>query len=251
MRTRYVLSVSGRGSAGLPVAVSNPSPEQWRKKEQAILEKFHLERNKLSRVYSGAAGSPMYRRKVDHLERERDSKLARLRQARSAALESYETPLFDRANVTDRALRYRANQDPPEGPRVCCYCGSTDHVEIDHVNGFEEDTSPENLVWACRRCNTLKGVSFANQGRGRRTAQFNPTKFGGAATVGEWIRAVGSIIPHKGAQYAGANYGLAEAMPVGEAVAMIRATPQYKRSEYAGQLRKHRAGRRRAEEVPF
>lgn len=55
--------------------------------------------------------------------------------------------------VTDRALRYRANTHPPPGPRVCALCGSTRNVEIGHVNGREEDGSPTNLIWTCRACN--------------------------------------------------------------------------------------------------
>lgn len=141
-------------------------------------------------------------------------------------------------NITDRALRYRANAEPPEGEPICCYCGTVETVEVEHVNGHEEDNSPENKVWACRSCNTIKGVVLRNAGMGRRTAQYNPTKDGGAATIGEWMRAVGSIIPHKGAQYSGENYGLVAAMPTHEAVAMIRATPQRKRQEFARQLRR-------------
>ena len=42
-------------------------------------------------------------------------------------------------DVTDRALRYRANENPPPGPRRCCLCGSRRNVEIGHVSGNESD----------------------------------------------------------------------------------------------------------------
>jgi hypothetical protein len=42
-------------------------------------------------------------------------------------------------------------------------------------------------------------------------------------------------------------------MKVSDAVAMIRATPDYKRSEFAAQMGKHKGGRRGggSSEVPF
>ena len=142
-------------AAGVGTARLNLSPEQWDRKEAAVREWFYTERGKLEKAYGGLGS---LRRHVERLEAERDRKLSRVERARAGAREAYETPLFERLNVTDRALRYRANEQPPEGPRVCVYCGSVRFIEIDHVDGFEDDSSPENLVWACRRCNTLKGI---------------------------------------------------------------------------------------------
>jgi len=71
------------------------------------------------------------------------------------------------------------------------------------------------------------------------TNQYNPTKGGGAANVGEWVQAVGVIIPRKGEKYAGYRYGLSSDMTVQAAVDMIRATPQSKRKDFAAQLRRH------------
>ncbi len=79
--------------------------------------------------------------------------------------------------VTDRALRYRAVRNAPPAPRRCHYCGSRQNVEVEHVDGHEENTWPHNLSWACRSCNTKKGVAFRNAGVGRRTRQFNPASF--------------------------------------------------------------------------
>jgi hypothetical protein len=154
-----------------------------------------------------------------------------------------------RANVTDRALRYRANAEPPSGPRQCGFCGSRDNVEVGHVNGHEEDGEPENLIWTCRSCNVHASNTLRNAGLGRPTNQYNPSKSGGASNVGEWIQAVGTIVPHKGEQYAGYNYGLVSDMKVGDAVAMIRATPQHKREEFAALLKRRRG--RYDDAVPF
>ncbi len=60
------------------------------------------------------------------------------------------------------------------------------------------------------------------------------------------MQAVGAITPHKGKRYAGKNYGLTSEMPVAEAVAIIRATSQAKRKEFASQLSKHRGRRSRS-----
>jgi HNH endonuclease len=149
-------------------------------------------------------------------------------------------------NITDRAARYRANRNAPDGPRKCAFCGSRRNIGVDHIDGHEEHGEPDNLMFLCKSCNTAKGISMRNAGVGRLTRQYNPTRSGGAATLGEWVRAVGSIVPHRGAQYAGQNYGLPAAMPVGEAVAMIRATPKSRRQDFGAQLSKHRSGRRSA-----
>lgn len=151
-----------------------------------------------------------------------------------------------RKNITDRAHRYRAQKNAPDGPRVCAYCGSRRFITVDHVDGFPDHTEPDNLQYLCKSCNTAKGVAFRDAGRGRPTNQYNPTKSGGAANVGEWAQALGAIIPHKGEKYAGYRYGLTSSMSTADAVAMIRATPAAKRREYAAKINQHKRGRARA-----
>ncbi len=138
--------------------------------------------------------------------------------------------------VTDRALRYRANAEPPAGEPRCCMCGSRRNVEIEHVNGHEEDNAPENKMWACRSCNTKKGYAMKRAGLGRRTVQFNPAA-GGAKSLGQWLTAVM------------AAKGESDAMSVRDAVAMIRETPQSRRSRFAEEIWTKRQAR--ASEVPF
>jgi hypothetical protein len=62
--------------------------------------------------------------------------------------------------------------------------------------------------------------------------QYNPTKGGGAANVGEWMNAVGAITPHVDR----GDRGLSTTMSTRDAVDMIRATPQSKRRDFAAKL---------------
>jgi hypothetical protein len=80
------------------------------------------------------------------------------------------------SHITDRAKRYRANSDI-EGPRVCLFCGSQKDLQVDHLDGFEENGEPENLIWLCRSCNQLKSAVYKKAGIGRRTEQYNPGVF--------------------------------------------------------------------------
>jgi len=156
--------------------------------------------------------------------------------------------VFFRENLTDRAHRYRANAEPPDGPKVCAFCGSKTKIMVGHLDGHESHNEAENKVWTCRSCNTLHGNALKRARMGKRTAQFNPSKSGGATNLGEWMQAVGAIRPHK---YPDKNAGLSSTMKTSDAVAMIRATPAHKRSEFASKLASSRSGRRGASEVPF
>jgi hypothetical protein len=124
-------------------------------------------------------------------------------------------------DVTDRALRYRANANAPPGDRRCCLCGSTRNVEIGHVNGHEEDCSTANLFWTCRSCNVRCGNTLRHAGLGRLTHQYNPPSEG-APNLGAWVNAVLSLKGDPGGN-----------MPVSEAIAMVRATPPARRSSFA------------------
>jgi hypothetical protein len=117
-------------------------------------------------------------------------------------------------------------------------------VEIGHLDGCEENTSAENLIWNCRACNTRLGVVFKRLGMGRRTRQYNPGKgVTGARSLGQWLTAVLSM------------KGESDQMPVPAAVGLIRATPPERRSEFAQEIwerRRKRSGPSgRADSVPF
>jgi hypothetical protein len=48
-------------------------------------------------------------------------------------------------------------------PQACCYCGSKDHLAADHLIPRKRGGlhSGDNLVWACRSCNSSKGAADA------------------------------------------------------------------------------------------
>ncbi len=124
--------------------------------------------------------------------------------------------------VTDRALRYRANANPPKGPKQCLWCNSKKNVEVGHLDGHEENNKPENLHWTCRSCNTALGAAFKKLGIGRRTRQYNPA---GAETLGQWLNAVQSLKGESGGT-----------MDLDAAVEMVRYTSPVKRSEFAREI---------------
>jgi hypothetical protein len=143
--------------------------------------------------------------------------------------------------VTDRALRYRANACPPLGQKICCLCGSVRTVEVGHVDGHEENSSQINLFWTCRSCNVLCAITLTGAGLGRKTRQYNPQSEG-ATSLGQWMTAVTSM------------KGESDAMTVSAAVDMVHATPPEKRSQFAKEIwsrrRKHGTDKR-GSDVPF
>lgn len=147
-------------------------------------------------------------------------------------------------DVTDRALRYRANSDAcrPEGPRRCMWCGTNRLVEVGHVDGNETNTTPKNLVWNCRSCNQKVAAVMKRAGVGRRTKQYNPA--GGAKTKSQYGWAVAVM------------RGDVEG-DVDQAAQMVMETPASKRSDWDSDfwvVRKRRygpSGRKDGGAVPF
>jgi hypothetical protein len=127
--------------------------------------------------------------------------------------------------VTDRALRYRANANPPEGPEICHYCGADGRVEVEHIDGREENSAPDNLAWACRPCNTRKGAFFAAEDIGRRTRQYNPRK--PARSLREYVAAVAGLMGEGSRRQAPAR-----------AIATVQATRPKTRARFAAELRR-------------
>jgi hypothetical protein len=199
--------------------------------------------------------------------KQRDAGLKRAVEARAAQLGFRHSELEQeqrsslvqwQPNLTDRAQRYRANAEPPSGPKVCAFCGSRTKIMVGHLDGNESHNDAANKVWTCRSCNSLHANALKRARMGKRTAQFNPSKAGGASNLGEWAQAVGAIRPRSQGKVKGPigssdrNIGMASTMKTSDAVAMIRATPAHKRSEFAAKMGKHKAGRRSAaSEVPF
>jgi hypothetical protein len=135
------------------------------------------------------------------------------------------------SNLTDRAKRYHANRDDvrPRGPKVCGYCGSTGSVEVDHIDGVEGHNWPQNLLWACRPCNTRKGLNFRRVGIGERTAQFNSSSGHGAISYSEWGELVDRV---RGDVQASKPEVVA-------AVRKIQQTPERVRQQFAERMRRN------------
>jgi hypothetical protein len=126
------------------------------------------------------------------------------------------TAVATKRNVTDRALRYRANATPPPKPNRCIFCNSS-KVEVGHLNGHEEDNDKRNLVWTCRPCNVKSANTLRKKGLGRLTRQYNPA--GGAENLGQWMNAISTVKGDGGS------------MELSDAIAMIHSTSPAKRSE--------------------
>lgn len=124
--------------------------------------------------------------------------------------------------ITDRAKRYRANRNPPPGPRRCNFCVSRKNIDVDHVTGDEADEAPENLMYLCRRCNTAKGITQARNRIGVRTRQFNPHIIK-IPTFAEF--------KHSAAVLLGVEAG-----DVGRATDTVRAIPPERRTAYADKI---------------
>jgi hypothetical protein len=129
--------------------------------------------------------------------------------------------------VTDRALRYRANAEPPAGPQICVYCGAEGgRLDIEHIDGEEANNAQHNKAWACRSCNTAKGARFKALDLGRRTRQYNPGI--AAATFGQYAGTVANLLAGSGAA------------SVKKSIRMMQATKPTARAKYAAQLARRR-----------
>jgi hypothetical protein len=127
--------------------------------------------------------------------------------------------------VSDRAKRYRANANPPAGPRRCAFCAANpERLDIDHIDGDESNGEKWNLQYLCRSCNTRKGIVQTAAGAGRRTVQRNPQP------VPTFRRYVDAIRILRG-DVAG---------DVRNAAAVLQATPQTIRAEFSGRIRQAR-----------
>ncbi|MGC8641062.1 MAG: HNH endonuclease [Isosphaeraceae bacterium] len=60
-------------------------------------------------------------------------------------------------------------------PQACCYCGSREWLSVDHLIPTKRGgaNSGDNLVWACRSCNSSKDARDALEWMGERD-QFPP-----------------------------------------------------------------------------
>jgi hypothetical protein len=122
--------------------------------------------------------------------------------------------------ISDRAKRYRANRNPPAGPRRCAFCAKSGKLDIDHIDGDEANGHAWNPQYLCRSCNTKKGVVQTKAGEGRRTVQMNPAP---VPTFRQYVDAVRIL--------RGDVAGNAR-----KAARTLQATLQAKREEFAGRI---------------
>ena len=122
-----------------------------------------------------------------------------------------------RQNLTDRAFRYRA-QNNVTGPKRCVFCGSKKDLGVMHLDGNESHGEVANLAYGCRSCNGILAHAFKSIGAGRPTNQYNPSQ--GVPTFQQYMWAV-------------SNH---EREAHDEGGAIIHATPKHKRIEYARRI---------------
>jgi hypothetical protein len=127
------------------------------------------------------------------------------------------------SKITDRAKRYRANAKDvrPPAPKQCGFCGRRRNVGVHHIYGDEADGAPDNLMWACKRCNAAIAALMKRLGLGKRVKQYNPPARRGSQR--EYMKAYGDAIKVMRGQFDG---------DVSAAMATIRATPREVRSAY-------------------
>ena len=210
----------------------NPSREENEAIRLELLEEARTSRNaqELARIHKWASSRG-------------DSELKSAAEARAKNLGLDIKGNYPRGwnpQVTDRALRYRANANAPKGPEQCAMCGakpsSVTRVDVGHIDGHEEHNDDWNLMWVCRSCNVMSANTMRNAGLGRLTHQYNPAGQG-AKSVKQWITAVMSL------------KGLSNEMPVSAAVELVHNTSAQKRSEFARQIWDMRRSRRNPEEL--
>ncbi len=148
----------------------------------------------------------MYLRYVSNLPEARAAKILTSTRERIRIKVSGETGIYESMKpasaITDRAKRYRANSETSDWPRVCMFCGSTKDLQVDHLDGFEENGEAENLLMLCRSCNQLKSAIYKKAGLGRRTVQYNPGVFSRLFGSRETYRVHGAAHPESRAERA-------------------------------------------------
>jgi len=86
-------------------------------------------------------------------------------------------------NYQKRLLR---KADPSE---ACAWCGSTENVQIHHIDHDRQNANLDNLMWLCHHCNVLEASLYHLSSNGRTevikqddmlTIRFTKKEYGGA-----------------------------------------------------------------------
>jgi hypothetical protein len=145
-------------------------------------------------------------------------------------------------NVTDRALRYRAQKNV-RGPKKCVICGSTRNIDVMHLDGNESHGDAANLAYGCRSCNGKLAAAFKRLGKGRPTNQYNPA----GKEPPTFQQYAWAVSQQTGREYVKGR-GFSEG-DHGEAGAIIHATPRSLRAEYAARIAAGKRGRARSRDL--
>lgn len=152
--------------------------------------------------------------------------------------------------ISDRAKRYRANSSAnlPPGEKRCGFCLSKNNVIVGHLNGVEDDGSPDNLMYTCRKCNAQQAALLKREGLGKRIQQKNPGRKRGQMPMRQLRAAYAEAIM--------VMRGRADGDVV-KAVEFIRSVPPEVRSQFTARTWKMRkaqygpSGRADGGAVPF
>jgi hypothetical protein len=98
------------------------------------------------------------------------------------------------------------------------------NVEVEHIDGLEENGAPRNLIWTYPVCNCRCAHSNARDSAGPRTSTIQ-RQSAGAETLGQWMNAVISIKGDSGGT-----------LSVSDAVSLLHATPPEQRSRLAREI---------------
>lgn len=133
--------------------------------------------------------------------------------------------------ITDRQRRRRARAIMRQtgNQKRCLFCGSSRNIRVHHLNGNESDEDPSNLGPACHSCNVRIGWTLRRSRIGRPVdLEYKNPDAKPARNLAQWVMAVKSL------------HGESSDMTARQAIAMIRATPAWRRSQFAGDIWKLR-----------
>lgn len=63
--------------------------------------------------------------------------------------------------------RYRAILLASDKPKVCIYCGTTEGLQVHHLDGDHKNENLNNLEWVCIRCHASKAHTHSRDKLGR------------------------------------------------------------------------------------
>ena len=84
----------------------------------------------------------------------------------SAKMAGRRNPAYSGGGSQNYQKRLLRKVDPNE---VCGWCGSTENVQIHHIDHDRANADPRNLMWLCYHCNVLEASLYHLSNKGRAT----------------------------------------------------------------------------------